>query len=113
MQRAVPPHVVLGRIHQRVFRQLHSDHLPCRRRVGKAWMMRWTEGNPSLADVVPQAVAVPAPRILTDNASDTLRGIALAMLAYLIWTLGDATAKSVLPAVGVAAAMLWRGLFGM
>jgi drug/metabolite transporter (DMT)-like permease len=76
-------------------------------------MMRWTEGNPSLADVVPQAVAVPAPRILTDNASDTLRGIALAMLAYLIWTLGDATAKSVLPAVGVAAAMLWRGLFGM
>ena len=63
--------------------------------------MRWTEGNPSLADVVPQAVAVPAPRILTDNASDTLRGIALAMLAYLIWTLGDATAK-------LGAARCWR-----
>src|ERR1700760_2120026 len=42
-----------------------------------------------------------------------MRGIALAVLAYLIWTLGDATAKWVLPAVGVAGAMLWRGLFGM
>ena len=29
------------------------------------------------------------PACLTDNASDTLRGIALAVLAYLIWTLGD------------------------
>ena len=46
-----------------------------------------------LADVVPQVVAAPAPRVLTDNASDALRGIALAVLAYLIWTLGDATAK--------------------
>ena len=50
-----------------------------------------------LADVVPQAVAVSAPRVLTDNASDTMRGIALAVLAYLIWTLGDTTAKWVLP----------------
>ncbi|HET7879888.1 MAG TPA: DMT family transporter [Acetobacteraceae bacterium] len=66
-----------------------------------------------MADVVPQVVAAPAPRILTDNASDTMRGIALAVLAYLIWTLGDATAKWVLPSVGVAGAMLWRGLFGM
>ncbi len=76
-------------------------------------MLRWPRGNVPLADVVPQAVAAPAPRILTDNASDTLRGIALAMVAYLIWTLGDVTAKLVLPAVGVAAAMLWRGAFGM
>ena len=73
----------------------------------------WTGGIVPLADVVPQAVAVPAPRVLTDNASDTLRGIALAVLAYLIWTLGDAAAKWVLPGVGVAGAMLWRGLFGM
>ena len=30
----------------------------------------------------------------------------------MIWTLGDATAKLVLPDVGVAGAMLWRGVFG-
>ena len=76
-------------------------------------MSQWTRGNVLLADVVPQAVAAPAPRILTDNASDTLRGIALVVLANLIWTLGDATAKLVLPSIGVAAAMLWRGVFGM
>ncbi len=65
-----------------------------------------------MADVAPHAVASPAPRILTDNASDTMRGIGLALLAYLIWTLGDATAKWALPSVGVAGAMLWRGVFG-
>ena len=63
-----------------------------------------------MADVVPQVVT--APRVLTDNASDTVRGIALALLAYLIWTLGDATAKLTLPVAGVAGAMLWRGVFG-
>lgn len=63
-----------------------------------------------MADVVPRVVA--APRVLTDNASDTVRGIALALLAYLIWTLGDATAKLTLPVAGVAGAMLWRGVFG-
>ena len=71
-----------------------------------------TEGNAPLADVVPHAVVVPVPRVLTDNASDALRGIALVVLAYLIWTLGDTAAKGILPGVGVAAAMLWRGLFG-
>ena len=50
--------------------------------------------------------------MLTDNASDTVRGIMFAVLAYMIWTLGDATAKLVLPEVGIAAAMLWRGVFG-
>jgi drug/metabolite transporter (DMT)-like permease len=67
----------------------------------------------TLADVVPQAVAAPAPRVLTDNASDTVRGIGLAVLAYIIWTLGDAMAKWTLPTAGVAGAMLWRGVFGM
>ena len=76
-------------------------------------MTTWTGGNVPLADVVPQAVAAPAPRLLTDNATDTLRGIALVVLANLIWTLGDATAKWVLPTVGVAGAMMWRGIFGM
>src|SRR5271157_5191229 len=76
-------------------------------------MMRWIRGNVPLADVVPQVVAAPVPRVLTDNAADTLRGIGLAVLANMIWTLGDATAKLVLPSVGVAGAMLWRGVFGM
>jgi drug/metabolite transporter (DMT)-like permease len=61
---------------------------------------------------MPHAIATPSRRVLTDNASDTLRGIALVVLANLIWTLGDATAKWALPTVGVAGAMLWRGLFG-
>ncbi len=59
-----------------------------------------------------RAVAARVPRVLTDNASDTVRGIALVVLANLIWTLGDATAKWALPTVGVADAMLWRGVFG-
>ena len=54
-----------------------------------------------MADVVPQAVVAPVPRVLTDNAADAVRGIALAVLAYLIWTLGDVSAKWVLPSVGV------------
>jgi drug/metabolite transporter (DMT)-like permease len=65
-----------------------------------------------LADIVPQTVVVPAPRVLTDNATDTVRGIALVVLANLIWTLGDATAKWALPLVGVGGAMMWRGIFG-
>jgi len=35
------------------------------------------------------------------------------VLANLIWTLGDATAKWALPTVGVAGAMMWRGIFGL
>lgn len=75
--------------------------------------MQSTRGNAPLSEAVPRAVAVPAPRVLTDNAADALRGFSFAVLAYLIWTLGDAAAKWVLPSVGVAGAMLWRGLFGM
>lgn len=70
-----------------------------------------TRGNGPMADTVSRAVLAPS-RALSDNASDTLRGILLAVLAYMIWTLGDATAKLVLPDVGVAGAMLWRGVFG-
>ncbi|MGE0415310.1 MAG: DMT family transporter [Acetobacteraceae bacterium] len=51
-------------------------------------------------------------RVLTDNAADTVRGIAFAALAYVIWTLGDTAAKWVLPTAGVALAMFWRGVFG-
>ena len=72
-----------------------------------------TRGNVPVADVVQQAAVVSAPRTLTDNASDTVRGIALVVLANLIWTAGDTTAKWVLPSLGVAVVMLWRGIFGM
>jgi len=51
-------------------------------------------------------------RVLTDTPADTVRGIALAALAYVIWTLGDTAAKWVLPTAGVALAMFWRGIFG-
>jgi drug/metabolite transporter (DMT)-like permease len=62
---------------------------------------------------VPRVAAAPASRALTENAADTVRGIALVVLCYLIWTLGDAATKWVLPSVGVAGAMLWRGVFGL
>lgn len=62
-----------------------------------------------MSEFAPRAVPL---RVLSDNASDTLRGIGFALVAYLIWTLGDATAKLVLPTVGLAGAMLWRGVFG-
>ena len=65
-----------------------------------------------MADVMPRAVAAAAPRVLTDNASDTVRGIMWALLAYLMWTMGDAVSKLVLPVVGVGGGMLWRGVFG-
>lgn len=64
-----------------------------------------------MADTLSRAFLAPS-RALSENASDTLRGILLAVLAYMIWTLGDAAAKLVLPDVGVAGAMLWRGVFG-
>jgi drug/metabolite transporter (DMT)-like permease len=51
-------------------------------------------------------------RVLTETPADTVRGIALAALAYIIWTLGDTAAKWVLPSAGVALAMFWRGIFG-
>ncbi len=44
--------------------------------------------------------------------SDTPRGIALAALAYLLLSLADAAVKFVLPEVGVAGVMLWRGVVG-
>ncbi len=58
------------------------------------------------------SVAAVALRPLTDNAADTVRGIALAVLAYLVLTLGDVVAKSTLVAAGVGGVMLGRGIFG-
>src|SRR5579872_7041267 len=110
MQGAIPPHAVLCGVHQGVFRRLHVDPrylctaclavVPVARNIPSAirdasvyacrGLRRLGSGGTSLADAVTRIVA--APRVLTDNASDTVRGIALALLAYLIWTMGDATA---------------------
>jgi drug/metabolite transporter (DMT)-like permease len=51
-------------------------------------------------------------RLLTDNAADTVRGILLVVLAYLVLTVGDTAAKWAILASGVAWVVLWRGLFG-
>ncbi len=44
---------------------------------------------------------------------DTLRGIGLISLGYAVISTADAAVKWALPEVGVAAAMIWRGVFGM
>ena len=49
---------------------------------------------------------------LTDNAADTVRGILLVALSYLILTFGDTAAKWSLLVSGVAWVLLWRGVFG-
>jgi drug/metabolite transporter (DMT)-like permease len=54
----------------------------------------------------------PLPRILVDNAADTVRGILLVTLSYLMFTISDATAKWALPVAGISGVMIWRGLFG-
>ena len=51
-------------------------------------------------------------RHLTDNAADTVRGILLAGISYLILTIGDTAAKWTIIASGVAWTMAWRGIFG-
>ncbi len=49
---------------------------------------------------------------LTENAADTVRGIGFVALSYFLLTIGDVSVKWALPAVGVAGAMFWRGVFG-
>jgi drug/metabolite transporter (DMT)-like permease len=51
-------------------------------------------------------------RALTDNATDTVRGILLVVVSYLILTIGDTAAKWAIIGSTVAWAMLWRGMFG-
>jgi drug/metabolite transporter (DMT)-like permease len=51
-------------------------------------------------------------RALTDNAADTIRGIGLVALAYMVLSVGDAAAKWAVLSVGVAWVLLWRGVFG-
>jgi drug/metabolite transporter (DMT)-like permease len=44
---------------------------------------------------------------------DTLRGIGIIATGYAVISLADASVKWALPEVGVAVAMIWRGVFGM
>jgi drug/metabolite transporter (DMT)-like permease len=53
-----------------------------------------------------------APRPLPLN-QDTLRGIATISAGYAAISAADAAVKWALPEVGVAVAMIWRGIFGM
>ena len=51
-------------------------------------------------------------RVLTDNAADTVRGILLVAVSYLILTIGDTAATWAIMGSGVAWVLLWRGVFG-
>jgi drug/metabolite transporter (DMT)-like permease len=44
---------------------------------------------------------------------DTLHGIGIILAGYAVVSLADAAVKWALPEVGVAVAMIWRGIFGM
>src|ERR1700719_3971295 len=65
-----------------------------------------------MSDPAPRVLAVAAPGVLTDTASDTLRGIGFVVVAYFLLTVGDVATKLVLPEAGVAGAMIGRGVFG-
>ncbi|MCW3476447.1 DMT family transporter [Limobrevibacterium gyesilva] len=56
--------------------------------------------------------AAAAPRALSDTGADTVRGIILVCLCFLIMTTGDVAAKWALPVAGLTGAMIGRGLFG-
>ena len=51
-------------------------------------------------------------RPLVEDARSTVFGIGFAVLANLMWTLGDTAAKWAIPVAGIGGAMLWRGVFG-
>lgn len=46
------------------------------------------------------------------SGAETLRGIAIALLGYLMVTAADTAVKWALPEVGAAMAMIWRGVVG-
>ncbi len=51
-------------------------------------------------------------RELRDTGADTVRGIAIVNLCFLLLTLGDVATVLALPVMGVAGAMIGRGLVG-
>ena len=53
-----------------------------------------------------------APHALRDNAAESVRGIGIVALAYLVMTVGDVAGKWALMATGLGWVMAGRGLFG-
>jgi drug/metabolite transporter (DMT)-like permease len=53
------------------------------------------------------------PRRALPLRQDTLRGIGIIATGYAVISFADASVKWALPEVGVAVAMIWRGVFGM
>lgn len=62
-------------------------------------------GRPALAERAPR-------RVLRDTGADTVRGIVMVNICVFLLTIGDIATIFALPVVGVAGAMLGRGLFG-
>lgn len=58
------------------------------------------------------SLSLAAPRSPVAGPSDTVRGIMLLTLCYIVMSLGDVSVKFVLPAIGVSGAMIARGTFG-
>ena len=46
------------------------------------------------------------------TGEEAVRGLAIVALGYAVISVADATVKFVLPEIGPAAAMIWRGLLG-
>lgn len=62
-----------------------------------------------MPDLKPGAASLARPLV----TQDTLRGIAIIVTGYTVISAADAAVKWALPEVGVAVAMIWRGVFGM
>lgn len=58
-------------------------------------------------------MAIPIRRVLRDTGVDTVNGIAVVCLAYLLMTVGDTAIKWALSAVGLAGVMIGRAVFGL
>ena len=56
---------------------------------------------------------MPEARAVLPLTQDTIRGIAVITTGYAVISVADAAVKWALPEVGVAVAMIWRGMFGM
>jgi len=69
------------------------------------------EADPKLTPSARLTLAA-APRALRDNAADSVRGILIVVVAYIVLTAGDLAAKWALVPAGVAALMIGRGLAG-
>ncbi|MCX7381314.1 MAG: DMT family transporter [Alphaproteobacteria bacterium] len=57
-------------------------------------------------------IALPTRRLLRDSGADTIRGIALITVCYLLMAFSDVLVKYALPMAGLTAAILFRGTIG-